>query len=429
MDAHKVTTVEATTGSFEDVPAAPGRIDELRIDIARTAPRCHDNQSVTAKSAQSSGYASLAVSNLVHGQAVTIAARVSGIDRGVDVVSVGDQVHYRPDLLVGSIDAPSSPAVGVPIAIAASVREGKGDEGATADCVLSVDGVASDRATGIWVDAAGLVTCHFTTTFASAGPHRLAVDVLNVAPRDYDSNNNHAEITIQAIPQFNFSGSVIDTVYSGEDIEDVIDPSGALAYHRDDTYTGRNQSASLSGTWPKAVTFPLVSLKATAASGGGSWSLIDVSGLPAAPADGSGMTCGSGSDTTGYNWVSVCAFPDVAGPATQVSISSFAGEVTYHSVGVCQTTSSFYDCAGGYTWNSDSDSQAVAYQSIARQLAFGLSIVDSADLALSAAPVVPVAPYATSDDVPRACDPQPDGSQHCTSHSYAETGLAGAAQQ
>lgn len=428
MDAQRTTTVEATTGAFDDDSVAPGRIDEMRVDVARTSPRCGDSRTITAKSSNASGYASMTIPKLVHGQSMTITARVSGIDRGVDVASVADEVRYRPDLIAGSIDVPAAVAVGVPTSIAATVREGAGDEGATADCVLSIDGAPADRVTGIWVDAAGMVTCHFTTRFAS-GRHQVAVDVMNVAPRDYDPTNNHADATVQATAQFVFSGSVIDAVYAGEDIEDVVDASGSISYHRDDTYSGRDQSVSVSGTWPRAVTFPLASLKGTASSSGTTWPLIDVSNVAADPQDGTGITCGSGIDMTSFNWAGVCTLSTDSGPATQISVSAFAGDVTYHSVGVCQTTSSFYDCASGYTWNSGSDPQPVSYHPIAGQLTVGLALVDAGGLSLSAAPSIPVAQDSTSSVVPRACDPQPDGSQHCTSHSYTESGIAGSAQQ
>ncbi|MDB4979622.1 MAG: hypothetical protein JWM82_374 [Myxococcales bacterium] len=429
MDIQKMTTVEATTGAFDDINP-PGRIESLRIDIARTGPRGRDGRTIIAKSQQGSGYVSTTIANLFHGQPMSIKAHVTGIDREADEVSVDDQVRYRPDLVVAGIDVPAAPAVGLPTSIAATVREAKGDEGATANCVLSVDGVAADRTNGIWVDAAGVVTCHFTTIFATAGAHKVAVDVLNVAPSDYDATNNHAEISVAAIPQFQFSGSVVDSVYAVEDIEDVLDASGAIAYHRDDTSNGHNQSVSVSGTWPTAVTFPLASLTANASSNGATWSLVALTGVAADAPDGSGMTCASGSDITGYNWVGICTTSDPAAPATQMSLSAFAGDVTYHSVGVCQTTSSFFDCANGYSWNSGSSPQAVtASHSIVGSLALALAVTDSAGVSLVASPTIAVAPYTTSSIVPRACQTLATGEQDCTSHSSVETGVSGSAQQ
>jgi hypothetical protein len=98
-------------------------------------------------------------------------------------------------------------------------------------------------------------------------------------------------------------------------------------------------------------------------------------------------------------------------------------------VGVCQTTTAFYDCAGGYTWNSGSDPGTVTFNPIAGSLTFGLTVVDAAGLTLAASPVVPMAPYTISSGDPRTCVADGAGEQDCTSDSYSEMGLAGSASQ
>src|SRR6201999_4016464 len=55
MDVRQVTTVEASTGDLDDAAHAPGSIDELRVDVARSGPRCHDSRSGVAKAAAKSG--------------------------------------------------------------------------------------------------------------------------------------------------------------------------------------------------------------------------------------------------------------------------------------------------------------------------------------------------------------------------------------
>src|SRR5258706_15107847 len=57
MDVQKMTTVEATTGDFGDV-APPGRIDELRVEVARTSPHTRDDRTIVASAQQAGGYAS-----------------------------------------------------------------------------------------------------------------------------------------------------------------------------------------------------------------------------------------------------------------------------------------------------------------------------------------------------------------------------------
>jgi hypothetical protein len=286
-----------------------------------------------------------------------------------------------------------------------------------------------DRASGIWVDSGSLVTCHFSYAFAAAGAHRVAVEVTNVAPRDYSLANNRAEIDVNAAPAFTFSGSVVDSTYNGEDVEDVVDASGAIMYHRDDTWRGANQSASVTGSWPSAIAFPLAAVSASAASGGATWPLITLSGVEADPSDGTGATCASRSDDSGYNWLGICTTNDGASPATQISVSAFAGEVTYHSLGVCQTTSAFYDCAGGYTWNSGSDARPTNRHAIVDQVTFALNVTDATGKVLQASPTMPVEPFTSADETQRTCDPQPDGTWHCFSHAYRETGVSGSGGQ
>jgi hypothetical protein len=426
MDAQRVTELEATTGTFDDMSVAPGKIDELRVEIAKTHRRLHDNRSLVAKNTKD-GYVRVTLPPVVHGQSMTISARINGIDRGEDRVSVDETVQYRPDLAIGAISVPATTSVGMPTSLSASVREMMGDQGAKADCLLSVDGSLVDRVNGIWVDSGSMVTCHFTYTFATAGAHRVAVDVANVAPRDYDMTNNHAEIDVSAAAQFAFSGSVSDFAYTGQDVEDVVDASGAILYHREDGWAGTNQSLSVSGTWPSAAVFPLKSVSVTATSGLSTWPLISLAGVDADPSDGSGASCASRNDDTGYNWVGVCAMNLDGAPTTQISVSAFAGEVTYHSLGVCQTTSSYYDCAGGYTWNSGSDQLPGVRRALTGEVTFGLKVTDASGTSLNASPVIPLAPYASNDDSPRTCEDQPEGVQHCFSHKYGETGLSGVA--
>jgi hypothetical protein len=424
MDATRMTELEATTGKLDDPSNPPGKIEELRVEVADTSKKSRDARTVTAKDPKQGGTVVVPLPKLVHGQSLTISARISGIDRGEDRVSVDDEVRYRPDLAVGALSVSGTPTAGLPTDITAVVREMMGDEGAKADCVLSVDGAAVDRSVGIWVDSGSMVTCHFVQTFSAPGVHRLAVDVLGVAPRDYNPANNHAEATINAAANFTFSGSVYDASYSGEDVEDVVDSIGAILYHRTDSWRGVNQSMAVTGTWPSAVTFPLAAVSALATSGGATWPLISLTSVQADSADDSGTTCASRNDDAGYNWIGICSRGGDS-PATQISVSTFAGEVTYHSEGVCQTTSAFYDCMGGYTWNSGSDVQPTTRHPLSGGVTFSLGIADGGGAALQAAPVIPVASFATTDASTRTCEPQPDGTQHCFSHKYGEAGVSG----
>ncbi|HYR08701.1 MAG TPA: hypothetical protein VEQ60_13055, partial [Longimicrobium sp.] len=104
------------------------------------------------------------------GATLAVQANVTGIDPNrTDVVEATVPVLLRPDLRVFMFGQPTLVRDGSPLALTAYVFEANGQVGARADCALYVDGVAEDRAAGIWVDAGGFVTCAFTHTFSTAG--------------------------------------------------------------------------------------------------------------------------------------------------------------------------------------------------------------------------------------------------------------------
>ena len=278
IDSKGMAVFEATTGTFDDGSVPPGSIDQVQIRITHPDQKRFDNLTFNPK--QSSGYFTTPLGHLVHGQAMTVDAIISGIDRGRDEVSVDDTVQYRPDLSVSHMDVPATVSQGLPVSIAATVREIMGDLGATADCILSADGTVVDRVSNMWVDAGGLVTCHFTATFASLGQHAVHVEVANVRPADYDMSNNGGDGTVMVAAPFAFTANAYDATYSGTNVTEVLDANGSLIYDENDTFGGSDQSVSLNGNWGMPVTFPLASVSAMATSAGTTWSMINVANLP-----------------------------------------------------------------------------------------------------------------------------------------------------
>jgi hypothetical protein len=420
IDKNSVTVLEVTTGTFDDGSIAPGALDKLVVD---TTPRsCKRRDSVTFKP-RSGGYFSTLLANVIHGQSLTVDATISGIDRGKDRVSVDDQVRYRPDLAVSSIDLPPSAPQGLPVSISATVREMRGDLGARGDCVLAADGVIVDSAAGIWVDAGGAVTCHFTHTFATPGQHAIRVDVGNVKPGDYDMANNGRQALVVVAPQFVFSGDAFDAAYAGADENEVFDSAGNVVFREHTAWAGVLQSVSVNGSWDRALTFPLTRVSATATSGGSSWSLVDVGDLAADSSDATQGTCAARSDTTGFNWITVCTNGTDGVGATNVNVSTFAGDVTYHSEGACRQTTSFRECAGGFTWNQGTTSQSGTRHPLVDSLTVNLAVADAVGTTLQGAPVIPLESYTSRYDVPRTCEPQPGQMQYCLTHEYLETGV------
>lgn len=427
IDSKSAATLEMTTGSFEDQAAAPGAIDEVNVNIPRPSGKGHDELAFQPRPASGSFSTPLGV--LAHGQALTVDAIIGGIDRGKDRVSVDDQVQYRPDLAVSHLDVPPTAPLGLPTSMAATVVERMGDLGATADCVLSADGVIVDRVTGIWVDAGGAVTCHFSYAFTTVGQHAVHADVVNVAPGDYDTGNNGADATVSVMPQFTSSLIARDATYAGRDTDEVVDSTGTVLYQDESTWSGSTQSASLSASWSEMVAFPLATVLVSATSGGSTWPLIQLSGVAADSSDPVQGTCAAGGDTTGFNWLTVCTAGTGGGAgATTVDVSEFAGDVTYHSDGVCKQTTSFADCSAGFTWNDGGGSVWATRHPFGDTVSITLDLSDAAGLTLQGSSVASLSAYTSQESVPQTCEIEPDQTQHCYTHLYSEAGVSGSGQ-
>lgn len=141
------------------------------------------------------------LANAGRGTPVSVRANVDGTaGERVGVVDVDTTVVLRPDLHPAQIVAPAYAQIDVPLQISATVRELNGDLGARATCTLRIDGVVADRATNIWADAGGTVSCTFVHLFETEGEKQLEVTVEDVAPRDYDPSNNRATARIRIGP-------------------------------------------------------------------------------------------------------------------------------------------------------------------------------------------------------------------------------------
>jgi len=363
---------------------------------------------------------------LLHSQKVRVTGSIKGVDPRTAVIAIDDQVKYRPDLSIVRIDAPSA-AIGMPANITATIHEGMGDLGALADCVLSVDGAVADRAANVWVDKNGTVSCQFAHTFTAGGVHALHVDVANVRPGDYDLRNNGADASISVSSTFSFSGSALDGAYTSSYREQVLDAGSNVLFEQNSTSTGHNHSVTMSGMWPQTVTFPLSSMSVNGSSAGITWTVFAAQAFAGAAQD-DGSTCASGPDDTGFNWVTVCS-SSTGALVTQVTVSEFAGDVTYHSDMTCRQTSAFYDCAGGYTWNSGGSNSAGVGHALDAAMNLQISMTDASGAGLSASAVIPVQPYTVAQDQAVTCVSGPDGARDCVEQHYSENGMTGSVSQ
>jgi hypothetical protein len=151
------------------------------------------------KAAEGTSLTRVTMNDVARGQRLRVQANVTGIDPNrTDVVTVDTHVKLRPDPAVIEVNGLSNAHVHVPVNIGALLRELNGDVGATANCVLYIDGVEVDRVQGLWIDAGSAIDCAFKHTFTEVGAHEVTILVENVAPGDFDHTNNAfvGEITI-----------------------------------------------------------------------------------------------------------------------------------------------------------------------------------------------------------------------------------------
>lgn len=215
LGADGYTDVEITARAADPARTATGTVGHAQA-------RVYDDAGALRITRNAAGGAPVRIGGLPRGTRVDVQANVTGIDpHRTDVVTASTASRMRPDLRVEAGAGGSLTLYeGSPVVIMASVAELNGDMGAQADCVLLVDGVPTDQARGIWVDAGGLASCFFSTAPLTAGTHTFAVALQGVSPGDWDTSNNTA--TFQA------------TVLAGPF------PVAQTTHVRSQTYTVRN---------------------------------------------------------------------------------------------------------------------------------------------------------------------------------------------
>ena len=335
------TDVELTTGDLDDESRLPtGSITALQI--ATTDGLGHRQMVKEYPTLTGGGYVALTFSGLPRGQALRVQANVAGIDgTRTDVVSATPSVRLRPDLSVQHVAVPSSGLANVPITITAVVAELNQDVGARANCRLLVDGVEVDRVAGLWVDAGGHVSCAFTYTFATAGTKSVGVQATDVAPLEYDPENNAAGTSILIAGEQPFDSYAADAIsfetLSGSHYQDWSTRSdGSTVYGLDkeeerltrqtDRYIGYHAVVH------KRLIFPLTQFSVTESTDGTPVRTIVLKGIGV---DGSSGGCAmqlAGSPLV--VWLQICSSGTATGAGTTVlQYGSATGDVTYFSRG------------------------------------------------------------------------------------------------
>jgi hypothetical protein len=183
-----VTLLEATTGEFGSPTPPPGTIWKMHVSALDALGATMSSQ--VYNQLESGGFFTRTYTNLWPGQPFQIQAHVRTSAKRNDTVAVTASVQKRPDIAVSGLVSPPRAPLNLPIQMFAVISELNGNIGARTDCVLYVNDVEADRASGIWVDSGDSVSCAFSPTFATLGTNRLKVRALGVDPGDWDTANN-----------------------------------------------------------------------------------------------------------------------------------------------------------------------------------------------------------------------------------------------
>lgn len=191
------TDLEVTTGSLDSSATATGTMAKLQIKLLNSAGEAISTRNLNDLN---NTYYKESLQALGRQQVIQVQAGVRGADpKRTGVVTVKTSVARRPDLAVVALNMPTQAIPGADVAIIADVSEINHDVGASAQCVLEIDGVASGSIP-IWVDAGDTVSCEFHKNFTQLGKRSIVVKVTGAKPADADASNNAktAEIEIGA---------------------------------------------------------------------------------------------------------------------------------------------------------------------------------------------------------------------------------------
>jgi hypothetical protein len=447
-----MTTLELSTAPF-DVDATPlGNISSVHIRAIEQVLKKdgkeewkNDKDEKFHKEydhLKEGGYVSWKFAGLPHGQGLGIEAKAKGTAHRDEVeAKLVDVVGYRPDLLVRDMAVPPVAAPGAAVFITATVLEQLGELGASADCVLLVDGAQVDS-TPIWVAASGVVTCSFATKFV-VGKHSVSVRAQNVRPGDYDDSNNQlsASIDVHNLVSMYYDALALEdtsTFYSAQDFY-VTSTSTSPERHLVLTnQTFYSQSRMFFGWLPIAVNLP-VSVAFSEGSGGRTLNQLTVPQpeLVAVPVDDptsyTAQSTYSQEDDSNGSVVTITRYynANLDSGMTTVSVQWSATEANYHSESWCRSTAVFQCSGGDFTKSSDSPSASGLKLTLADDYTADLTVNDGASYTGHA--VVPLTAFGSRVAVTNTnCWPmnfRTDGTigKSCITTSNSDYGKSGAA--
>lgn len=425
------TVLEVTTGELDSLQRAPGALSRIQLKRFDSSGALEGTQNFAGST---SGRFRLVTRELARGQAYQVQANVRGIDGArTDVVTADGVVRRRPNLAVQEVQAPEKVQRGATINVLALVVERNGEVGATADCVLRLDGAEADRVESVWVAAGDQVSCAFSVRLEQAGEHALEVRLEGTTPADDDDTDDAASSTVrveESIP-FQFSANVQAYDYGSEIHSETLTLSTSGTWVRgsetvrDSVTTGWSGYASVRGTLARAFPFPMssVSLGQTVeGSSVHSWRIEGVTPTSVYDSPGASQSCAWLTDGRGA-YLYLCSRTANGAGETSVEYARYGGQVTYFSSVHLRQWS--YDSATGAgsssAWvqnaTSGSSSGAARWPSGA---VHGFQVaIESGGAVHRFAPSVTLTPFGYDQRSPRSCTLQGSAAQS-TQTCYAQ---------
>lgn len=389
---------------------------------------------------------SLAVNGLVRGGQVQVQANIRDADPArTGVVTVDAPVLLRPDLAVVELRKPPRAVRNSAVPIVGVVRELNGDLGAWADCVLYVNGVETDRAWGIWVDAGGTVTCTMMHMFRTVGESRVEIRVERVAPGDFDASNNSAAGTMPVIfvrSDFHYDAQFTDfTIADTSAYESSWSSANGRqggVWSSEGAYEGRIQQSHLTAYLPRAIAFPIGELfgrqytrdetahQVLFRNLSADWTYEYESGRQRC------VSRGYDQPMTGRGWLYVCSY-EMLEPGqppvgfTIVNYDRYAGDVTYTSRGHNHYWNRDLGIDDVYSYNHSGRNVNGRFVKYGLEYAFSVRLIDRGTL-FTMNPFVGLLPFESAWSQPRTCWSHADtwgSSRYCAEYSSRITGLRG----
>jgi hypothetical protein len=424
LDRHGAAEVEVYAGALGGT--GPGELSKVQLKRFTLAG---EHQSTENHNGLATRAITLSLLRVERNTPIQVQANVRGVAGArTGVVTVADVVKLRPDLTVLGVTAPSSAPMGVPVHVDAVVQEINGDVGARATCVLDANGAPVDSATGIWVDAGGMVTCEFVHTFMEPGTAALRVRLTSVDPGDYDTANDGAETTIRLfddVPFTSWSAYADSGTFNAWTEHSWDLPAGGGTHESFRTRNERrgvSQSAAFSAYIRHPIAFPAAPLTDVALSQATGGSTVHAATFPVLAAEDSSISSTSsrwcvaresaGEVVTRF---SVCTFRNAYTPPetwyTWVQYDWNAGDVTYHSLqshilqcmpgssSGCWRTYPFYSSWG---WNTTEHTVTGRLVPFGSDYSIAVSLM-SGDQRFAVTAVMPLSYLHSTSGMPLAC--------------------------